>query len=177
MEWRYTLGPADRLAHYRFQLPPNAWRILQNMLPGLLCEWAVLVLAFVQSVHARTDGFTLVFGIALTYQMQRSLRYPWQAKRVTEDFFRSGPEHAVVLTAGEDGLVEETCGIKSHAPWSSVKYFGERDGRIFVSLASEMWAIVTGNALESGSATLQDLRSLLEQHHIPEKGKTGGWKE
>jgi len=79
------------------------------------------------------------------------------------------PEKDIILEIKEDGLHETMDGIKSFCPWASIRYFQIFREVVFISLASDLWAIIPSRFLTQSGFSLSDLRNVLRAHNVNEK--------
>lgn len=169
MLWKYAIEGKDHLALFMVIQPNWLSDVFRKMLPRKALVWTSLGLALWLAMSVKEDGYTILFGIALVYLIQRDLRVPWILRDSLHRGYLSKAAYQVLLLASDDGLTEEAHGVRSFAPWSAMNYYFEHEERLFIQLRSEQWVIVPKKNLDAECATFADLIVLLNRQRVSKR--------
>lgn len=173
---RYQFGPAEFLARERL-LNGDPWQQARWSVWKDTLLFAVLCLfGLVAALEAESFLIGLVFGTALLAR----LTVPWEQRSKFKLGMSAFAEKKirrrdVSLTFDEQGLAEEVEGVRSVAPWHTVKSFQKFEHVFLLELCGEMWAVIPEVAfLGAGAPSEAEFMSLLQARGVPEKGKREG---
>ena len=110
----------------------------------------------------------IIVALLIAYLFQ-ALPYRKHFDRSMRVALQAIPEKDITLEIQEDGLHETVDGIKSFCPWASIQYFHVFKDVLFISLASNLWAIIPARFLTHSDSSLSHLLNALRAHNINEK--------
>ena len=175
MVLRYQLGPSEFLAREQL-LHPHAYRDQYRAVwRQTLMFMAACALGFIAAFQAGSVLLMLVLGTALLAR----LTVPWAFK----DGFKLAQlalleKHVrrrdVRLALDDRGLHEEVEGIRSFAPWQSVKSYARVNDVLLIELAADLWALIPDVAfLGEGAPSEANVIAMLHAHGVHERSAGG----
>ena len=134
---------------------------------GLFLPVGIGIAGFVGALpHSPAISF-IIIALLVAYLFQ-ALPYRKHFDRSTRVALQALPEKDIILEIREDGLHETADGIQSFCPWAAVQYFRIYQDVLFISLASNLWAMVPTRFLSKSGIPLSKIVDLLKEHKVNE---------
>jgi len=168
MRLSYRNEYPDFLKHYELLHGSAFSKLRSDYHIGLLLPVGIGIMGFVGTFpHNPPFSFLIAAGVA--YYLILALPYKKHFDRSMEAAVKAFPEKDIILDTQEEGLLETVDGIKSFCPWESIRHYQVFKDVLFISLASNMWAIIPSRFLTQSGSSLPDLLNVLRAHNINEK--------
>ena len=168
MRFSYRNEYQDYRKHQEL-LHGSAYKALRaHYYSGLILPIGLGVTGLVGTLPHNPPIAFVIAGFLIGY-LVKALPYRKHYDRATRLALKAIPEKDIILEVQEDGLQETVEGIKSFCPWASIHHFQLFQDVLFISLASNLWAIVPSRFLAQSESSLADLMSVLRAHNIEEK--------
>ncbi len=162
----YTITKNAYGARFEYQNDLSLTKGAREVITSFL-SWILLCsLALYTSVLAEKPLFTFLFIILLALNSARLIPLLKFRSRSISNSVKNLKEKDVVLYLNEEGLTEETNGIISKVPWTSVISYVLFKGNLFVELAGDLCAIVPSGPLKEGSNTIEEAVQYLKTNNV-----------
>jgi len=165
MRFSYRNEYSDYLKHYEL-LHGSAFKELQSAYySSLLLPVGFGVLGFAGTFpHSPVVSFLIIAG--LVWYLIQAVPYKKHYDRAMETAMQALPDKDISLEVKAEGLVETVDGIESFCPWNSIEHYQMFKDVLFLSLKSNLWAIIPSSFLTEPGASMPELLGTLRSHSI-----------
>ncbi len=168
MHFEYTNTKIDALNLAKLSLQKTFLNSRYRYYYSLVNQISLHLLAIYLAYNSKSVFLICVFGFSISYLLYQSLpysKYYWNQFEST-DSVRSN--ELIRLEVKEDGLLEDTEGIQSFVPWTSVCSFTLFQDTLFIELRAKLWAVIPRRTLTSTSDSLDDMIRALKEKGVSE---------
>ncbi|KRB83813.1 YcxB family protein [Duganella sp. Root198D2] len=165
---RYQLGPDEYLAQQQSVIGDTSRRALRTVWKDTLLFVGACTFGFLAAFQANNRILMVLLGTA---GLARVLT-PWDHKiklqaQIAAHAEKSVRRRDISLRIDDEGLHEEVEGVRSFAPWPTVKSFRKLGHILLIRLAGELWVVIPEVAfLGAGAPSQTEFIALLQSHGV-----------
>lgn len=168
MRLSYRNEYADYWKHHELLNGEQYRKLRSQYYAGLFLPVGIGVAGFLGTFPHNPAISSIIIALLAVYLFQ-ALPYEKHWGRSMRVALQALPEKDIILEIKDDGLYETVDGIKSFCPWTSIQYFQLYKDVLFISFASNLWAMIPSRFLTQSGNSLPDLLYVLRTHKINEK--------